>query len=114
MRGGGAAIVQRGGVRIALLHGMHETIGADAVIEHAHAASDHKFAINLIRKPKSRTEITERRMILDRASADCCSRIRRGGLGIVGQIIAGCDPTREVSRQALCGSGHCRIGRQLA
>ncbi len=44
-RCGATAIVERGCVRIALLHGVDKAIGANAVIEHSRATADHELLL---------------------------------------------------------------------
>ena len=44
------AVIERGAYGIALLDGVNEAIGADAVIEHSRTTADHQFAVHLVGK----------------------------------------------------------------
>src|SRR5579884_1826675 len=40
-----AAVIQRDGVGITLLQAVHESSAADAIVEHAHSATNHQLAV---------------------------------------------------------------------
>src|SRR5579871_823894 len=92
---------------------MHETIGANPVIENPGAAADHEFAANLIRETDARAEVAQWRMVpnWNRPIANQHARRRRW---IVLSIVVGHNPTGEVgcivsARQTRPG-GNLRIG----
>src|SRR5665213_2145068 len=81
--GSGAAIIEGRGIRVALLHGVDETIGADAVIEHSRTTANYQFAVHLVGKSQAGSEIAQRRVILNRSGSAGIDEHAVGRLRIV-------------------------------